>query len=89
VTSNGRFATIPDLFETIALSYQIGAVKPEPRIFAAAAELAGVPPSEIFFVDDIPGHVAAARIAGFDAVQYTTTPALVIDLRQRGVRFNY
>jgi len=87
--ANGRFSTIPELFDVVALSNRIGAVKPEPKIFQAAAELAGVAPGEIFFTDDIPGHVAAARAAGFDAVQYTTTPALVAELRQRGVRFNY
>jgi putative hydrolase of the HAD superfamily len=87
--ADGRYATIPDIFETVVLSYKVGAVKPEPKIFQAAAEMACVAPGEIFFVDDIPGHVAAARAADFDAVQYTTTPALVADLRQRGVRFNY
>jgi hypothetical protein len=40
-------------------------------------------------MDDVPGHVAAANEAGFDAVQYTTTPALVAELRNRGVTFNY
>ena len=51
--------------------------------------LAGVAPQDIFFTDDIPGHVEGARRAGFDAVQYTTTPQLVNDLHDRGVRFNY
>ena len=46
-------------------------------------------PQEIFFCDDVIGHVTAAREAGFDAVQYTTTAALVADLWRRGVRFNY
>ncbi len=87
--ADGRYSTIPDIFETVVLSYKVGAVKPEPKIFQAAAEMACVPPAEIFFVNDIPGHVAAARAVGFDAVQYTTTPALVSELRHRGVRFNY
>jgi glucose-1-phosphatase len=87
--ADGRYAMIPEMFETVVLSYKIGAIKPEPKIFLAAAEMAGVAPGEIFFADDVPGHVAAARAAGFDAVQYTTTPALVAELRQRGVRFNY
>jgi putative hydrolase of the HAD superfamily len=77
------------LFEVHALSYRIGAAKPEPAIFAAAAELAGVAPQEVFFTDDLPRHVAGARAAGFDAVQYTSTPQLVAELRARGARFNY
>lgn len=84
-----RFRVLSDLFELYALSYKIGAAKPEPAIFEAAAKLAGVAPEEIFFTDDVAGHVAGARAAGFDAVQYTSTSQLVADLRVRGVRFNY
>jgi len=87
--SQGRYGLIQSAFDVYALSYELGACKPDPKIFAGAAELAGVPPQEIFFVDDIAGHVAGARKAGFDAVQYTTTPALVADLRKRGIAFNY
>jgi glucose-1-phosphatase len=85
----GRFGIVNLAFDLAALSYEIGACKPEPRIFAAAARLAGVRPEEIFFVDDMPENVAAARQAGFDAVAYTTTPLLVADLHRRGVEFNY
>lgn len=87
--SRGRFALIPAAFEVLALSFQIKAMKPDPRIFQAAADLAGVPPEEIFYVDDMPEHVAAARGVGIDAVQYTTPAALAADLRGRGVEFNY
>ena len=76
-------------FQAYALSYELGACKPSARIYQEAAALAGVPTGEIFFVDDIAGHVAGAQDAGFDAVQYTTTAKLVADLRQRGVEFNY
>lgn len=87
--TSGRFTMIPDDFCVTALSYEIGAIKPDPKIFAAAAELAGVAPEEIFFTDDMPGHVEAARAAGFDAVQFTTAVKLAEDLRKRGVRINY
>jgi glucose-1-phosphatase len=76
-------------FRVHALSYKIGAVKPDAAIFQAAAEMAGYRPEEIFFVDDIAGHVAGARAAGLDAVQFTTAETLANDLRQRGIRFNY
>ena len=87
--SDGRFGVLPGAFEVFALSYQIGAIKPDPKIYKAAAELAGVSPNEIFFTDDMPGHVAAAREAGYDAVQYTTTVALATEMRKRGIRPNY
>jgi putative hydrolase of the HAD superfamily len=87
--TGGRYIIIDRGFSVHALSYEIGACKPDARIFAAAAELAGVSPEEIFFVDDIAGHVAGAKAASFDAVQFTTVPALAHELRQRGLRFNY
>jgi HAD superfamily hydrolase (TIGR01509 family) len=82
-------ALFPDSFDVLALSFRLGAVKPHEQIFIRAAELAGVPPREIFYCDDLPSNVAAARSVGFDAVQYTETPALIAELRSRGVRFNY
>jgi FMN phosphatase YigB (HAD superfamily) len=85
----GQYRIVAEGFSVHALSFRIGAVKPEAAIFHAAAELAGVRPEEIFYVDDMPQHVAGARSVGFDAVQYTTTTALADELRRRGVRWNY
>lgn len=87
--TSGRYAMFPETFEVHALSYRIGALKPDVAMFRAAAELAGVPPDAIFYVDDIPGHVEGARAAGFDAVVYTDPWTLADDLRARGVAFNY
>jgi FMN phosphatase YigB (HAD superfamily) len=87
--TSGRYGLLSRGFEVYALSYKLRACKPSPRIFDSAARLAGVAPDEIFFVDDIAGHVAGARACGFDAVQYTTTSKLVDELRQRGLDFNY
>ena len=87
--SKGRYGIIGKMFDKFALSYEIGTCKPDTRIYNAAAEMAGVASEEIFFTDDIPSHVAAAREAGWDAVQYTTVPALADELSKRGVRSNY
>ncbi len=87
--SNGRFTIVPALFEVVALSFELKALKPEGRIYRSAAELAGVRPEEIFFVDDTAGHVQGAKDERFDALQYTDTPNLAAELRRRGVRFNY
>ena len=87
--SDDRYGLIPGVFEHVVLSYKVKSIKPDPGIFLAAADLARVPPQKIFYVDDIAGHVEAARAVGFDAVQYTTAPALAQELRNRGLRFNY
>lgn len=84
-----RYRILRDSFDVYALSYELKAAKPHPEIFLAAARLAGVKPQEVFYTDDIEGHVLGARSVGFDAVQYTSTPQLVKELRKRGVRFNY
>jgi FMN phosphatase YigB (HAD superfamily) len=83
------YAIIERGFQVFALSYELKACKPSPKIYEGAARLAGVAPSDVFFVDDMAENVAGARAAGFDAVQYTTTTQLVADLRARGIALNY
>ena len=87
--SDGRYPFVKQYFNPLALSFEIGSMKPESAIYTAAAELADVSPNEIFFVDDREENVAAATDAGFDAVQYTSVHALARALRDRGLRFNY
>jgi putative hydrolase of the HAD superfamily len=83
------YRIVSEGFRVYALSHRIGALKPDPVIYRAAAELSGCRPEEIFFVDDIAGHVAGAKAVGFDAVQFTTAEALADELRARGIWFNY
>ncbi len=87
--SDGRYRMIPEGFDVVALSFELHAMKPEVEIYTRAAELAGYAPQEIFYVDDLADNVVAAREAGFDAVQYTSTRDLACELRKRGVRMNY
>lgn len=76
-------------FELYALSYKIGAIKPEPAIYLAAAKLAGVAPTEIFYCDDRSENVAGALSVGYDAVHYESPDQLHRALRDRGLKFNY
>jgi putative hydrolase of the HAD superfamily len=80
---------VMQVFQVLALSFEIGAMKPDERIYAAASKLAGVSPQEIFFTDDRPENVAAARQAGWDAVVFKSTSHLARELRGRGVATNY
>ena len=86
---SGHYRFLSECFQVYALSFQIGATKPDAAIFLAAADLAGCRPEEMFFVDDIPGHVEGAKAAGVDAVVYTSAAQVAAELRSRGVRFNY
>lgn len=85
----GRYRVLQDSFEVHALSYELGAAKPDPAIFTKAAQLAGVAPGEIFYTDDIPGHVAAANAVGYDAVLFAGPEELAAELGRRGVELNY
>ncbi|MBM4021682.1 MAG: HAD family phosphatase, partial [Planctomycetes bacterium] len=80
-----RWGVLPICFRERVLSYEVRAAKPDVAVFALATERAGVPPAAIFFCDDLPEHVAAARAAGWDAELYTSAAALAGQLGQRGV----
>jgi glucose-1-phosphatase len=60
-------ATRPELY---ALSFKIGAMKPDPRIWLWLAERSGLSPAECLYVDDIEVYCAAARGLGFPALRY-------------------
>jgi FMN phosphatase YigB (HAD superfamily)/DNA-binding XRE family transcriptional regulator len=62
---------IPDLkYDAIADSSNIGAVKPEPKIFEAAQELAGVEPNEILLIDNERPNLTAADKAGWQVLSF-------------------
>jgi glucose-1-phosphatase len=85
----GRFGILTSMFSVYALSFRLRAMKPDRAIYDAAAKLAATPPEQIFFTDDRPEHVAAARAAGWDAVQYESVGQLNAEFRRRGVTMNY
>lgn len=83
-----RFGAIRDLFDVYVLSYEVGAMKPDRKIYDVAIEKAGVPAERIFYVDDREENIAGAREAGMDAVLFTGASRLIDDLRGRGVEMN-
>ena len=87
--TDGRFAILPAYFGTFALSFEIGAMKPDERIYEQAAKLANVAPSQIFFTDDRAENVEAASRAGWDAVLFESPGQVAEALTHRGVKFNY
>jgi glucose-1-phosphatase len=87
--AEGRFRVLRELFDVYVLSHDERCCKPEPAIYQRAAELAGVEPQRIFFVDDRPENVAGALRAGFDALLYEGPQHLAASLYARGLTFNY
>ncbi len=74
-----------DLFDAQVLSYQVGALKPDPRMYAAILAALQVPPAEALFIDDAPANVQGAKAAGMKALQFTGQEALLRDLAAYGL----
>lgn len=73
------------LFDGFVLSYQVGARKPDKKIFESALSIAGCKPEECFYIDDVPEFVKAAKAMRIDAENYTTPERLKEALKQRAV----
>ena len=74
-----------DRFDELVLSYEVGAVKPEPAIFRAALAAARCRAHECFYTDDIPAYIEAARKLGVQADVFTGVEPLKSHLRSRGL----
>lgn len=74
-------------FHDLVLSYEVKAMKPDPRIFAIAVERAGCRPEECFYTDDIAAYTAAAREQGIDAVTFESADQIQRELAVRGIRW--
>jgi putative hydrolase of the HAD superfamily len=57
------------LVDTLVLSCEVGAAKPEPKIYLRALDQLGVAAGEVLFVDDNPDFCAAATALGISAVR--------------------
>ena len=71
-------------FDGYVLSYEVGAAKPEAKIYREAIARAQCDPAECFFTDDLAVNVEAARAHGMDAVQFVSEEQLERELRARG-----
>lgn len=72
-------------FDARVLSYEVGAMKPDERIFEEAVRRASCRPEECFYTDDVMEFVDAGRSFGLDAVQFQGQEQLEEELRERGV----
>ena len=77
--------SIFDLFDDIVVSGEEGVAKPDPAIFAIAEERFGRGPEELFFTDDNPANVAAARARGWHAHLFDGAAGLEAELVRLGL----
>jgi glucose-1-phosphatase len=72
-------------FDKLFLSHEIGAYKPEEKIYKAVENFTKKPPSEHIFIDDVPEYVEGAKKMGWDAVQFISYEKLLDDLKEREI----
>ncbi|TRD11697.1 HAD family phosphatase [Erythrobacter insulae] len=73
-----------DLFDDIIVSGTEKVAKPDPRIYEITEQRAGRPGSRLFFTDDNPANIAAARSRGWDAHLFTDAETLEAQLAASG-----
>jgi HAD superfamily hydrolase (TIGR01509 family) len=72
-------------FKGWVLSYESGALKPDPAIFERAVQTTGVEPGRTLFVDDLQANVEAARNLGFHSLQFVDATGFEAQLRSLGL----
>lgn len=80
---NGSYALLPGGFRDFVLSFEVGSMKPNRRIYEKAIELAGCDPVDIFFCDDREENVAGAKEIGIDAIQFHSAEQIKRELDRR------
>lgn len=58
-------------YEHVIQSYQVGYIKPDPKIFMLAQQLIRLDSQQILFIDDNPIAVSQAKTMGWQALLYT------------------
>jgi len=74
-------------FTHLTFSHSLRMAKPDPAIYRCAAEGLETDPAEILFIDDREVNIAAARIAGMQAEQYTDHAAFQHTMRDERYGF--
>jgi len=67
---NQKFNFLSD-FDIQVFSYEVGATKPDLKIFKTLIDKSDVQPQEIFYTDDKEINVEAAKSLGINAIVYT------------------
>lgn len=73
-----HFDAMTDL---IIYSHEVGIAKPDQRIFELTCERLSVQPAEMIFLDDVEGHVKAARAFGIHAILFQETSQAIADIQ--------
>lgn len=74
-----------DMPRGVTVSGEIGLIKPDRAIYEKHTRDFGLSPAHTLFIDDAPANVEGARLAGWNAVQFTDPEKLKADLAAHGI----
>jgi putative hydrolase of the HAD superfamily len=79
--------TFPEvmMFDEYVLSYEVGCIKPDPRIYRIALQKAEAEPHECVFIDDRPENIEAAQVLGIHTIHFLEDTDLQAELRVLGL----
>ena len=76
---------LPDYFGDVFTSYEIGAAKPDTRIFEYALERLELKAEECLFIDDQTKNTAVAQRLGFEVILFASPGKLRLELNGRRI----
>ncbi len=82
-----RNSEVFPLFDSVTLSYEVGAMKPDPRLFEDALEKLDLLAEECVYINDRPPFAEVATAHLLRGIAYTSPEALLARLRQLKVAF--
>ena len=80
----GKFPIVREV-EGLVLSYEVGLLKPDRRIYELALQRFGLRAERTVFIDDIPTNVEGARAAGLHGIHYQNPDQVRLELTKLGI----
>ena len=74
-----------DIFDELILSYKVGAMKPDKRIYDEVVAKAGGDRSKIVYIDDREDLIKASTELGIDSIRYEGSEKLALSLKGKGI----
>lgn len=78
--SGSMWQGIPELFDVIVESSQVGYRKPDPHFYAIALEMLEIAPDEAVFLDDLGINLKPARALGMQTIKVTDPTEALMEL---------
>jgi putative hydrolase of the HAD superfamily len=73
-------------FDKLILSHEVGATKPETKIYRAVEAFTNEKPESHVFIDDVQDYVDGAKNCGWHGFQFTSYSKLISDLQTINIK---